>query len=271
MHEIEPGQNGVTLLSPDFAFAGDQAGEGTVVVWQLNDEFAVSEDLPGIRIPNASFPGVITTLPGRPELEDMLSREAELLAAGGMVMTPISDMATPAAVCGPEGSSRDECLRTIPPREHGGNLDIRYVGEGATVYLPCFIDGCGLAIGDTHFAQGDGEVAGTAIEMGADVKVTVEILEDGPDLSRGAHYEGPASLLRIPSARFYATTGMPLKEAGEVPPEIAYLAADKVAGLRNLSNDIGLAARNALGPWSTISLPTMAIRRSRPTSLPAWR
>jgi formamidase len=47
------------------------------------------------------------------------------------------------------------------------------------VYLPCFVEGCGLAIGDTHFAQGDGEVAGTAIEMGADVTVTVEILDGG--------------------------------------------------------------------------------------------
>ena len=42
---------------------------------------------------------------------------------------------------------------------------------GTTLLLPCFVDGCGLFAGDVHYAQGDGEVSGTAIEMGA--KVTV--------------------------------------------------------------------------------------------------
>ena len=43
---------------------------------------------------------------------------------------------------------------------------------GTTLLLPCFIDGCGLFVGDAIFAQGDGEVSGTAIEMGAgDVRV----------------------------------------------------------------------------------------------------
>ena len=56
-------------------------------------------------------------------------------------------------------------MRTFPPREHGGNLDIRQFGAGVTVYQRCLVDGCGLGIGDVHYAQGDGEVAGTAIEM----------------------------------------------------------------------------------------------------------
>ncbi len=50
----------------------------------------------------------------------------------------------------------------------------------------------------------------------------------------------------IPSRRFYATTGFPLKEAGEVPPDLAYLESGKVADLENLSKDVSLAARNAL-------------------------
>ncbi len=104
----------------------------------------------------------------------------------------------------------------------------------------------GLAIGDPHFARGDGEVSGTAIEMDVDFTVITRLIKDGPALKRGPHFEGPARVLDIPSRRFYATTGLPLKEEGEVPPDMRYLDSEKVAGLRNLSKDISLAARNAL-------------------------
>ena len=106
--------------------------------------------------------------------------------------------------------------------------------------------GCGLAIGDLHFAQGDGEVAGSAIEMSADVWATTEVLKQGPDLSQGPHYTGPSRVLDIPSRRFYAVTGFPLKQAGTVPPDMVYLESPIAAELENLSKDINLAARNAL-------------------------
>ena len=245
IEKVRPGPVGFTVAYP-MGFAGDLIGAERLIIWRLNEEFAVSDAIPGVKIPNASFPGVITTLPGNEQLRTILAREQALLDAGGAVFGPDPEFADPAALCGPEGTKRDECLRTIPPREHGGNLDIRYVGTGATVYLPCYLEGCGLALGDFHFAQGDGEVAGTAIEMTADVWVTTRIIRDGPDLSHGPHYQGPSRLLDIPSMEFYAVTGFPLKEKGEVPREIAYLASAKVAGLTNLSSDINLAARNAL-------------------------
>jgi formamidase len=216
------------------------------VLWQLDRTRAVTADIPGVRVPNASFPGIVTVLPGREQLDAMLAREEELADAGGAVFRPHPLHASPAEVCGPEGSHRDECLRTLPPREHGGNMDIRYLQVGVTVYLPCYVSGCGLAIGDPHFAQGDGEVSGTAIEMDADFTVTTRLIKDGPALARGPHYEGPVRVLDIPSRRFYATTGFPLKEEGEVPPDMEYLESEKVAGLQNLSKDVSLAARNAL-------------------------
>lgn len=243
---LEPDDVGWTQAGP-FGFAGDQFGtDKRFIVWRINDDYAVSDALPGVRIPNASFPGVVTTLPGQALLADVLAREAQLLEAGGAVMNPDPNEAQPAMLCGAEGTKASECLRTIPPREHGGNMDIRYITTGTTVYLPCFIDGCGLAVGDFHYAQGDGEVAGTAIEMGGKMTVTTRVVKDPPDLSRGPHYEGPASVLRIPSERFYAVTGFPLKEAGSVPANLAYLDSPKIAGLGNLSGDINLAARNAL-------------------------
>jgi formamidase len=246
LEALEPDNVGWTEASR-FGFAGDQFGmDGRFIVWRLDEEYAVSDALPGVRIPNASFPGVVTTLPGDTLLADVLAREQQLLESGGVVLPPAPGEAAPASLCGPEGTKPSECLRTIPPREHGGNMDIRYITTGTTVYLPCFIDGCGLAVGDFHYAQGDGEVAGTAIEMGGRLTVTTRIVDDPPDLSHGPHYEGPASVLGIPSERFYAVTGFPLKEKGSVPADLAYLESSKIADLSNLSADINLAARNAL-------------------------
>jgi formamidase len=246
IESIKPGPVGWTSASTG-GFAGDMVGtESRFIVWRLNEEFAESDALPGIRIPNSSFPGVITTLPNAEQQVQILDREQRLADAGGAVSLPDPDLAEPSSLCGIEGTKAGECLRTIPPREHGGNMDIRYLQTGVTVYLPCNIDGCGLAIGDFHYAQGDGEVSGTAIEMDADITVTTRIVNDGRSLAQGPHYEGPASLLAIPSSRFYATTGFPLKGKGEVPRDIAYLASSKIADLPNLSKDIDLAAANAL-------------------------
>ena len=243
---LEPDNVGWTEAGP-FGFAGDQFGtDGRFIVWRIADDYAVSDALPGVRIPNASFPGVVTTLPGEKLLAQVLTREKQLLESGGAVVNPDPGEAEPAMLCGAEGTKSLECLRTIPPREHGGNMDIRYITTGTTVYLPCYIDGCGLAVGDFHYAQGDGEVAGTAIEMGGRLTVTARVVDDPPDLSRGPHYAGPASVLGIPSESFYAVTGFPLKEKDSVPANLAYLDSPKIAGLENLSGDINLAARNAL-------------------------
>lgn len=243
---LEPAKVGWTDVTP-FGFGGDQfATDERFIVWRLNEIYAESDALPGVRIPNASFPGVVTTLPDERLLADILERETDLLEAGGLVLPPNPSEAKPAELCGAEGTKPLECLRTVPPRENGGNMDIRYLTTGTTLYLPCLIDGCGLAVGDFHYAQGDGEVSGTAIEMGGKLTVTARVVENPPDLSRGPHLEGSAAALGIPSERFYAVTGFPLKEKGSVPTNLAYLESPKIAGLSNLSGDIHLAARNAL-------------------------
>ena len=148
IEKIDPGPVGWTSAS-EFGFAGAAVeSENRFIVWRLNDEYAVSDDLPGIRIPNASFPGVVSTMPGPQQLQEVLEREQQLADAGGAVFSPDPDTAEPSSLCGVEGTKPAECLRTIPPREFGGNMDIRYMQVGVTIYLPCFIDGCGLAIGD---------------------------------------------------------------------------------------------------------------------------
>lgn len=243
--DIKTGTHGWTSAG-SFGFGADLSPGEILVTWELKDGYATSPDLPGIKIPDGSFPGIVATLPSHTQNEAILTREQALHTAGGSVFLPDSDKASPADICGPDGSDASDCLRTIPPREHGGNMDIRYLSRGVTIYLPCNIDGCGLGIGDLHFAQGDGEVGGAAIEMSADVWVTTEILKDGPDLTHGPHYSGPARLMNIPSENFYAVTGFPLKEAGSEQPRQAYLNSGISGPLTNLSNDINLAARNAL-------------------------
>lgn len=68
----------------------------------------------------------------------------------------------------------------IPPRRVGGNLDIKDICEGATLYLPVEVEGALFSVGDTHAAQGDGEVCGTAIESAMDVALTFNLIKSTP-------------------------------------------------------------------------------------------
>ena len=60
-----------------------------------------------------------------------------------------------------------EGLRTIPPRENCGNVDVKQLTKGSKLFIPVDVDGALYSVGDGHFAQGDSECCGTAIEMGA--------------------------------------------------------------------------------------------------------
>jgi acetamidase/formamidase len=66
----------------------------------------------------------------------------------------------------------------VPPRRVGGNMDIRDLTSGVTLYLPVEVEGALFSIGDTHAAQGDGEVCGTAIESQMNVEATIELVKD---------------------------------------------------------------------------------------------
>ncbi|MEJ6564547.1 MAG: acetamidase/formamidase family protein [Burkholderiales bacterium] len=244
--EIIPDDYGYTTLIPGFGFLPDLFPEPYIANWKLNSFEAVSDQLPGVRIPMNSFMGSVGVLPGKAEVAKWLARESQLGAAGGVALPPEPTGASPASVCGPNGSHKSECLRTVPPRENGGNMDVKQMVKGTTLLLPCFIDGCGFFIGDVHFAQGDGEVAGTAIETGAVVTVTTEIRKGMASLIKQPMFEGGSQIKSLQPDRFHAVVGYPLKNAGEIPPQWAYLDSEKIKPLTNLSNDLTLAARNSL-------------------------
>ena len=58
----------------------------------------------------------------------------------------------------------DEPVHSVPPGPHGGNIDVNLLTVGSTLYLPVQVDGALFHTGDPHYAQGDGEVALTAME-----------------------------------------------------------------------------------------------------------
>ena len=66
----------------------------------------------------------------------------------------------------------------IPPSRFGGNIDVRHLTAGATLFLPVGVDGALFSAGDGHAAQGDGEVCGSAIETGMEILLRLGVRRD---------------------------------------------------------------------------------------------
>jgi len=244
--DIAPSDYGYTIIVPGFGFLRDVISGPFIANWKLDRLCAVSDQIPGVRIPMCAFPGSIGVLPGAPEVAAALEREGALAAAGGFALMPDPGRALPAKLFGEGAPYAAEGLRTIAPRENGGNMDIKAMQVGTTVLFPVLVDGAGLWTGDIHFAQGDGEVCGTAVEMAARVTLKCEVIKGGGKNIVFPHVTGGGQLRNVEPSRFHAIVGMPVKKAGEVPPHLAYLDSPKVAALTNLSEDLTLAARDAL-------------------------
>ncbi len=125
-------------------------------------------------------------------------------------------------------------MRTLPPRENGGNFDVKQLSRGAKLLLPVNVEGALFSTGDAHFAQGDGEVCVTAVEMAATCVVRFAIRPGEaarnnirwPQFTRSTDFVDP--LYGMPR-RFAATMGMPVDADGT-----------------NRAEDLTLAARNAV-------------------------
>lgn len=68
----------------------------------------------------------------------------------------------------------------VPPRRVGGNMDVRDIAAGTELYLPVEVQGALFSVGDTHAAQGDGEVCGTAIESPMSVALRFDLIKQAP-------------------------------------------------------------------------------------------
>ena len=113
----------------------------------------------------------------------------------------------------------------IPPRRVGGNMDIRDIAAGTVLYLPVEVEGALLSIGDTHAAQGDGEVCGTAIESAMDVSVTVEVIKDAAP--KTPYFTTPGPVARhLDAAGYDVTTG--------IGPDLMQASRDAVSAMIDL-------------------------------------
>jgi acetamidase/formamidase len=95
----------------------------------------------------------------------------------------------------------------VPPSDWGGNLDIKHLRVGTTLYLPVGVDGALFSVGDTHAAMGDAEVCGTAVETAMDITVRLTVRRD---LSMSApQYDVPAGeLARTERSAYHVCTGV---------------------------------------------------------------
>jgi formamidase len=258
MIDVGPGPDyfGYTVAVPGFGFLRDVFTDPGIVHWELapatregKTRYATSKDLPGVRLPLHGFAGTIGVELGLQEVETAFAREEQLRAVGGFVLPPEPTDSVPAALCGRFGRAKDRCLRTIPPRENGGNTDVKQMVKGTTLLFPCFIDGCGLSVGDVHWAQGDGEVSGTAIEMNAVVTVKVEVRKGlAAKINNWPMFESTrAGVLRdLEPEHFIATMGIPVKPEGVVIGPEKWIDGTRLGPLTNQSEDVTLAARDAL-------------------------
>jgi acetamidase/formamidase len=73
-----------------------------------------------------------------------------------------------------------ERVSSVPPGDHGGNVDNWRIGAGGTMYYPVQVPGALLSVGDPHVSQGDGEVSGTALEASLNGLLRLTIRRDLP-------------------------------------------------------------------------------------------
>jgi formamidase len=220
IEEIQPDSFGWTCIIPGLGLLADRFREPALVLWDLVDGRATSPSLPGVSIPAAPFLGVIGVAPSPERLRSIVSREGLLAAQGAMVFVPDRDGAVPAV-----DEVATSGLRTIPPREIGGNMDVKQMGAGARVRFMCDVDGALVSLGDPHFAQGDGESCGVAIEMSARAVVRFELVP-AEELVWAPNY--PAYEFVEPERgerRYIATTGIPVTDSGDNRDRDIYLAA----------------------------------------------
>jgi formamidase len=204
---------GATYVIPGFGLLGDLFHEAELIRWDIENGVARSPDLPGVTIRGEPYLGTVGVAPSWELLERASAREAALQGRGGTVLPP-----QPAAAVPTTEPFASRALRTIPPRENGGNLDIRQAGIGSRLLLPVHVDGALLSVGDIHFAQGDGESCGTAIEVAGVARLRVT-LRRASELSWRPRF--PVVEFTTPpdppgGRRCIATTGIPLSDTGEL-------------------------------------------------------
>ncbi|MCW2611417.1 MAG: amidase [Actinomycetota bacterium] len=168
------------------------------------------------------------------------------------VELPLDPMHGTVGVAPAEG----EVLRSITPSAHGGNMDTPEVRAGTTLYLPVNVDGAQLAIGDGHCRQGEGELAGTAVEAAMSTVVIVDVVP-------GAAPAWP----RLESDDFLMSTGSvrPLDDAYRISQHDLVGWTGELLGLDPL-DALQLVGQTGLAPVGNMVAPNYTMV----AKLPRW-
>jgi formamidase len=227
VEDIQTDDTGFTMILPGVGYLRDVFTKPFLVHWEIKDGFARSEQIPGVKIPGAPFMGVMGVAPSHELLHRINQRETELAGRGGFVLLPDATNAIPT-----DPAIASTAFKTIAPHENGGNFDIKQLIAGSTLYLPVYVPGALFSVGDTHFAQGDGETCVTAVETSSRFTATFEVIK-GEAKRRGLTdpaFTCPPHPDDNRKRGYYGTTGIPVrKDSG-----------------RGESEDLNLCCRNAL-------------------------
>ncbi len=153
----------------------------------------------------------------------------------------------------------EELLTTIPPRANGGNMDDPHLVAGTTVYFPVLVEGALFSIGDTHAAQGMGEVCGTAIEAPMEILLRLEVLKGARSISE-PQYE---------TDDYYATTGF-AEDIDEAARKATRYMIDWLVAEHGLDRDEAYVLCSLAGDLKiaeTVDVPNMLVSMHRPKSI----
>jgi len=243
--DIIPQPTAFSMIMPGLGFLRDVMDQPFVAHWKIADGWAMSAEIPGVRIPGASFMGVSGVAPSPEKLAEWTTREQRVIDSGGLAFPPDPAGAVPTGPCGLTG------LRTVPPRENGGNFDVKQLTAGSKLFLPVYVPGALFSTGDGHFAQGDGEVCITAVEMGATAVVRFKIHKGlanrrkfvSPVFSHPGYFTDPR--FAAPE-RFLGVMGMPINAAGDIESENLTLACrNAVLNMMELLQERGFSREQA--------------------------
>ncbi len=180
------GYTGIFARANGGGFLTDRFPDAYKVIWDFHGHTATSRHVPHVAFTGIAHPGLMGTAPSAQLLERWNRREAALIATDPDRVPPLALPPEPdeAILATLEGDEFDrvagEAARTAPPRENGGNQDIKNLTAGSRVFYPVFVDGANLSAGDLHFSQGDGEITFCgAIEMGGYLDLHVDLIKGG--------------------------------------------------------------------------------------------
>ena len=182
------GYTGIFSRQNGGGFLTDYYPEAHKAIWNLRGFHATSRHIPDVRFVGIQHPGLIGCAPSAELLAEWNRREQALIdmdpdRVPPLALPPLADKAILGTLeAGSEEFDRiaSEAARTVPPREHGGNVDIKNLTIGTRVYFPVYVEGAKLSMGDLHFSQGDDEISFCgAIEMAGFIDLGVELVKGG--------------------------------------------------------------------------------------------